>query len=184
MQYLYLLVVSLLITASQYAYSEVYVTTDENGVKHYSDTPSPNAKKIAVAHKTTIIETSNNTAPKKEVVLLADDEDVEESAPAIVQTIQIAQPTNEATIRNNNGTVNVSLDIMPAELNEGDTIELYLDGELHTQQIELSSFTLLNVFRGAHTIHVSLLNNKGTVIAKSDEITFFMHRNRQQSLSR
>ncbi len=175
MQYAHLLLTIICLSLSLTAYSAVYVTTDADGNVSYSDSPSGGAKEVTITEKTTLIE---HTKIKKSALI----KKVEKKSPTVKSAVQILHPVNDSTIRNNNGIVDITLGVLP-ELNDEHSIQVFLDGELQTQQSQATSFTLLDVYRGTHTIYTVLLNKKGTVIAESNKITIHMHRNRQQQIN-
>lgn len=149
------------------ASADVYVTTDKHGTLIYSDSPSQDSLKIN-------IKTNHIITPA------IDSKPLESSKikKTPISNIHILTPQNETTIRNNNGLVKVTTHITP-KLLDGYKIQLYLDGQLYSQPSPQKVFTLSNVYRGEHIIQTELINDKGKVIALSEKITFYMHRNRQ-----
>ena len=89
--------------------------------------------------------------------------------------VEINQPKENATIRDNTGSVYVSGSIKPI-FKQGLNIQLYLDNKPYEKPQSHSMFVLRDIDRGEHIIKMELLNEKGKVIASSKPITFYMHR--------
>lgn len=158
----------LLMMASQVmAQSKVYVSTDKNGNTVYSDIPLNGAKAVVVGNSITI-----QSPPKSSTVTIP-----RQSESPSYQVI-ISQPKDNATVRNNNGSVDVKFRVIPP-LKANHHISLLLDGNKYTGNTtvnNLTGFSLQNIDRGTHTIKAELKNDKGKVIASSLPITFYMHR--------
>ncbi len=144
--------------------AKVYVWRNEQGVLVFSDSPKPGAEEVEVNDPNTIkssIDTSIlDIKPKK-----------------IDNTyqVEIIQPEDNATIRDNTGSAYVSGRIKPV-FKRGLKIQLYLDDEPYEKPQTHSMFVLRNIDRGEHQIKMALINDKGKVIATSPSVTFYMHR--------
>jgi hypothetical protein len=159
------ILILILITAPEVvAQNEVYKSIDKNGVTVFSDSPKSNSKAIVIP-KPTIIK-----APA-EVVILSTSPQIEESS----YQIDITQPSNHDTIRNNNGTVNITVQFTPLLTSDLD-ISLLLDGKTYLTAQNLTRFDLNNIERGEHEIKFELKDDKGKIIASSTPVTFYMHR--------
>lgn len=154
------------------SFAQIYKWTDSQGVVHFSDHPHEGAEKLKMP------EIQTYSAPVSNKTNTPSDQ---EAAPQTIEheytKLDIIQPINEATIRNNQGYVVVSALLEP-KLFDGDTLQMIFDGApLGDPQPNLI-FTLNGIYRGTHTLAVQVLNNKGEVLKVSDKITIFMQRPR------
>lgn len=148
--------------------ADIYVWTDENGNKVFGDEPqkSDQAKPLQL-EATTILsfpklefETNNNTQ--------------QNNVQAYSQLL-ITSPIDDATVRDNSGTVSVALSSEPA-LVEGHKIQIYLDGSAYQSPQASTSFTLSNIDRGTHTLSASILSESGETLFQSKALSFHLHR--------
>ncbi|MGB1197845.1 MAG: DUF4124 domain-containing protein [Thalassotalea sp.] len=149
------------------AYAEaakVYVWRNADGVLVYSDSPKPGAEEVKIQDpniSSSSVDTSVLDITPKEI--------------SNKYQVEITQPENNATIRDNTGSVYVSGRIKPV-FKRGFSIILYLDGKPHLKPQSHSMFVLRDIDRGEHQIKMDLVDKKGKVIASSELITFYMHR--------
>lgn len=149
--------------------AQIYKWTDSQGVVHFSDKPHEGAEKVKIPEAQTYTPPADDAggAPQQDNVKQKEDEDK-------YTKLEIIQPQNEATIRNNQGYVVVAVQIEP-DLSQGDNLQIIFDGSpLGDPQPNLL-FQLNGIYRGSHTIAVQVLNAKGDVLKTSDSITIFMH---------
>jgi hypothetical protein len=173
MNKLFLIAALIMIVCTSYA--EVYTWTDSQGVVHFSDSPHQGAEKIKLPEDqsfSTPSPSSSSPAPKQEDVL-THEEDSEKS----YTKVAIREPLNQATIRNNQGYVLVSVELEP-KLSEGDNLQILFDGAPLGEPQPHTVFELNGIYRGSHTIAVQVLNANGDVLLVSDPITIFMQRPR------
>jgi len=164
------LVVSLMLCICV-SFAQIYKWTDAQGNVHFTDTPHEGAEQVKIP------ESQTYTAPKlKSPTGVADNED-KDSKPRTYTKVEITQPDNEATVRNNQGYVVVAVQLEP-ELTPGDNLQMVFDGSpLGEPQPELT-FQLNGIYRGTHTIAIQVLNPSGEALATSNSVTFHMHRPR------
>ena len=163
--YLATLIIMTAIAMPTYASSaKIYVWRDENGTLVYSDSPKPGAEIVDVKDKSISIPSVDTSILDIKPKILEDNFEV-----------VITQPENNATIRDNSGSVFISGGIKPV-FKRGFTIQLYLDNTPYGKPQSHSMFALRNIDRGEHQIKMELLDAEGKVIALSKEITFYMHR--------
>jgi hypothetical protein len=146
--------------------AKVYVWRDENGVLVFSDSPRPGAEEVKVEEK-------NDVLPSVDTSIL-------DITPQVIEDkyeVVVTQPEQNATIRDNSGSVFVSGGIKPI-FKRGFKVQLILDGKVYEKPQTHSMFALRNIDRGEHQIKLELLNEKGKVIASSEAVTFYMHRAR------
>ncbi|QOL26020.1 DUF4124 domain-containing protein [Thalassotalea sp. LPB0316] len=162
-----LLLASTLLIGDAYAQSKsakIYVWTDESGTLVFSDSPRPGAEEVKVSENA-------NVLPSVDTKIL----DIKPQALTDEFSIDVTQPENHATVRDNTGSVHVIGRIKPV-FKQGYKIQLLLDEKPYEKPQSHSMFVLRNVDRGEHQIQLQLLNQKGKVIALSQPVTFYMHR--------
>lgn len=146
---------------------KVYVYKDKNGNTVFSDQPLPGAKEVKVNSKTL-------TMPSTDTAIL-DQLQATDEIKQIEYQLNINQPEEQATIRDNGGVVNVSGQVNPA-LKFGQKVQLKLDGQIVQKPHSNVIFVLRDINRGEHSIVLELLNAKGKVIASSKPRTFYVFR--------
>ena len=95
-------------------------------------------------------------------------------APVGYEEFKVTSPTNDATLRDNSGTVPVSLSLSPG-LRSGHSIEVMLDGQ-SIGNGHSTSITLTEVDRGTHTVRAAVKDNEGKEIARSNSVIFHLKR--------
>lgn len=144
--------------------TKIYVWRNADGVLVYSDSPKPGAEEVNV-------ENPNISNSSVDTSIL----DITPKAIENSYQVEITQPANSATIRDNTGSVYVSGRIKPI-FKKGLSIALTLDGKPYLKPQTNSMFILRDIERGEHQIKMDLLDEKGKIIASSSSITFYMHR--------
>jgi hypothetical protein len=143
--------------------AEIYVWRNEKGILVYSDSPRPGAELVESKEPNTASSVDTSVLDLKPKVIKED------------YQVVIDQPAQNATVRDNTGSVHVSGSIKPV-FKKGLKIQLYLDNKAYDKPQPHSLFALRNIDRGEHIIKMKLLNDKGKVIASSKPVTFYMHR--------
>ena len=140
---------------------------DEDGVVHYSDVPVDGAEQVYLSeyNKKTGARISDTTE------LTRREETPEEFS---YETLAIASPSAEQTLWNIEGNLPVSISVSP-NLLRGHRIRLYFDG--NAQDINGTSVTLTEVYRGVHNLRAEIIDGTGKVITVSDPIQFYVQQN-------
>ncbi|MEE2024022.1 MULTISPECIES: DUF4124 domain-containing protein [Alkalimonas] len=141
---------------------KVYVWRDANGVLVFSDSPKPGAEEVNLTTKINLMETAPSFRPPP-------------SEASVSFTVEITNPEQEATIRDNTGTVHVAGRALP-RYPRGFQISLLLNGEPYQSPQTGTNFVLRDLERGEHHLQMELLDQNGKLIAKSEVITFYLHR--------
>lgn len=89
--------------------------------------------------------------------------------------VSVLQPGPGQTVRNNEGTVTVSVAVTPA-LRKSDRVRVLLDGVAIQPDSTSQSLTLSEVGLGSHNLLVQIVDGAGTVLASSASVQFFLHR--------
>ncbi|EHQ58672.1 hypothetical protein OMB55_00024210 [gamma proteobacterium HIMB55] len=153
------------------ANAQIYKSVDVNGVVTFSDTPPKDPQTKVEQIKTPPAVNAMQATP----VTPADSEERDGSEVGIDRVVGIVSPMHNATIPMGAGIFDVAVDATP-ELGDGESLELYLDGEkVGEAQTELS-WTLTYVIRGAHTLEAKWVAENGSILATSEPITVFVLR--------
>jgi len=159
------LVVSLTIPV-QATSTKIYVWRNEKGVLVFSDSPRAGAEEVKVKSNTTVVPSMNVDTSVLDIKPKELDDTYE---------VVITQPENNATIRDNTGSIFISGGIKPV-FQRGFRIQLYVDGKAYKKPQTHTLFSLKNIDRGEHQIKMDLIDKEGKVIASSKVTTFYMHR--------
>ncbi|WP_163935371.1 DUF4124 domain-containing protein [Paraferrimonas sp. SM1919] len=147
--------------------NQIYFWRDTNGVAHYSDT-----KPVGIEAQQIELSKLNTNEFKINPINTP-------SEPTVANNkqlqINISTPTDQQTIRNNNGNFLIVAELyQPLEFNQ--KIQLVIDGSNYGKALASSSFNVTNLDRGSHTIKLQLIDKNGKVIASSKQITVYLHR--------
>ncbi len=144
--------------------TKIYVWRNADGVLVYSDTPKPGAEEVEVKESNTLSSSIDTS------ILDLNPQVIEEK-----YQVEINQPADNSTIRDNTGSVYVSGRIKPI-FKQGYKIKLLVDNQPYDKPQPHAMFILRDIDRGEHQLKMNLINDKGKVIASSKPITFYMHR--------
>ncbi len=148
---------------------QIYKWTDSSGTVHFTDKPRPGAEKVDLPAVQTFSSPPVEPVATPEPLQLVDE--------ATDYKIEIVEPKNQATIRNNQGYISVMLQITP-ELKESDKVQILFDGSPLGEPQANTVFALKDVNRGAHSIAAQIVGGAGKVLDTSEAITVYMHRPR------
>lgn len=163
---LLLLLTASIATPVNVSAAKIYVWRNEKGELVYSDTPRPGAEEVKTKPGNVIKSTN-----RVETQLL----DIQKGDISEEYQVIINHPRDNATIRDNTGSVYISGIIKPI-FKRGLTVQLILDDKPYQKPQNHSRFSIKNIDRGEHQIKMRVFNEKGKVIALSKPITFYMHR--------
>ena len=145
---------------------KIYTWIDEKGNRIYSDVPRDGAE---------IMEIKKGTDYKAEEI----NPDWSKMKPKTISTgplyshFQIASPGNDATVRDNNGNIQIALDIRP-KLIDGHRVSLEVDGKAYAGAGSI--ITLNNIDRGTHTIIAYILAANDEILATTSPVIVHLHR--------
>ena len=151
--------------------AQIYKSVDANGVVSFSDTP-PKGPQDKVEKLQTPSQVNSMQAVPVAPIDAGDSDSGEAEAE---RTLSIVSPMDNATIPMGAGIFDVAVDATP-ELRDGESLELYLDGEKVAETQTELSWTLTYVIRGAHTLEAKWVSEDGSVLATSEPITVFVLR--------
>jgi hypothetical protein len=147
------------------ASATVYVWRNEQGVLVFSDSPRPGAEEVKIS------ESNIATSPSIDTSIL----DITPQKIPDSYQLEITQPEQNETIRDNTGSVYITGLVKPL-FKQGFRVQLYLDNKKYNAPQDRAIYILRNIDRGEHQVQMKLIDNKGKVIAESKVITFYMHR--------
>lgn len=154
--------------------SDVYTETDSQGNVVFSDTPlSDHSKKMTESE---IQQSSTTVKSNQESQPIADPNPAEEKLNTNKQPYTefvIASPVDQQTIQNQ-PTISVSIKLTPA-LQEGDKIQVFLDGRPWGAANATTSFQFPQPDRGIHTISAKLIDSNQLVLNQTKTITVYIH---------
>jgi len=139
-------------------HAEVYKYTNEQGKTSYSDIPVAGAEKVVVppvmTYKAPAVKHLSTThKPSIDIVSY--------------QHLEITNPVDESTIRNNQGQLSVNYLIEPS-LQEGDKLLLLLDG------VRQESMSIDGLVRGQHSLSLEVLNANDELQISSPTVIFYL----------
>jgi len=141
--------------------------TDEDGVVHYSDVPIEGAEPVNLSEysRKTGARISNGRTVRG---------NSEPQEAFVYDSITIASPGAEETLWNIEGLLNVSVAVSP-ELQQGHRIRAYFDGD--ARDVGGTSFQILDVHRGTHSLQAEIVDATGRVILRSPASRFYVQQN-------
>ncbi len=159
--------------------ADAYRWVDDNGVVHFSDRPREGAERIELdsrlpASRATPVpaatpEPAATAAPRPTPAAPS-----RQSATEEYQRLDIVRPQQGETLWNIGATLNVALRISP-ELQTGHRIRLTHNGQVRGDVPDTAlDFQLDNVFRGEHTLQVSVIDTDGDVLIQSSNKRFYV----------
>lgn len=162
-----------LCTATFLQATAIYTWEDDKGVIHFSDQPRPGASTVDLPSLPATAPQHDNTEPANTLPITdtTAPQDTQLTTPA---TIHLLSPLDQQTLRDNEGTMNISV-TTNRKLDKGHNVQLLLDGILYGQPQTQLNWQLLNIDRGSHTLQAQILKY-GKVIASSEVITVYLHR--------
>lgn len=101
----------------------------------------------------------------------------EPDIPQRYSAIEIVEPANEATVRDNNGEFDVAVELSPSlQTRFAHRVELLLDGSPQGEPAGQTTFHLSGLNRGTHTLQARVLGADGAVLGSSPPTVFHLHR--------
>ncbi|MBK3805701.1 DUF4124 domain-containing protein [Stutzerimonas stutzeri] len=146
----------------------IYSYTDAEGNRVFTDRPSGQAVEEVQLMPSNSMASQPTPAPRAV-------QPPKQQAAAIRYQLQILSPAADEAIRNNAGTVSVTVEAEPA-LQPGHFYQLLLDGEPFGAPGEQTSFQLSNVDRGTHQLAVAVVDAQERVLQQSESRSFHLIR--------
>jgi hypothetical protein len=152
------------------AAAEVYTYIDAQGNRAFTDQPPPgNAKRIQLAPGNRMSANPNATTSTPSAKKAQD-------KPLFhYQMLRVLVPDPDATIRNTQGELIVSVTSEPG-LQRGHRYRLLLDGQPTADPGPSPVFALSNIDRGSHHLAVEILDEQGRMVERTPSQPFHMLR--------
>lgn len=150
-------------------YAAIYMQTDKSGNITYSDTPTENARPVSMSDQNII--TTPETAPANPTQQMPA---TNEATRIPYQSFSISSPADQETIQNQ-PSFSVKFDIQP-ELQNGDSIQLFIDGSSWGAPVKKPELLVTQLERGTHKLNATLLDANQRVLRESQTITVYIHR--------
>lgn len=164
------IVIALLCLLPLAAVADIYKWVDEDGNVVYSDEPRDGAERL---ERTTPESSYRFETPRRQQPQDDRSDEVGEDA-ARYDELRIVHPADEGTVRDNQGLVDVQLEISPS-LRAEHRVQFILNGEPQGDPSGSLGHRLTEVHRGEHQVAARVLNEAGATIAEADPVTFYMH---------
>lgn len=175
----YLLLILLTATSLVYA-GQIFMTTNSDGTTVYSDTPSDASSKVVTTSDANIVSMPATTPINSANATQAGpNSNPTSSANPLAQTkvpytiFTISSPSNGETLQNQ-PVIYVSISVKPT-LQQGDYVQVYLDGQPWGQAQATTSFQFTAPDRGTHVISAKLFDKNGSVLMSSAGNTIYVH---------
>ena len=149
--------------------AQIYRSIDKDGNAVFSDVPIEGAEEIELTEPTPVESLSVNPLPARENSSRNNPEKAFQYASIIITT-----PMDDEAIRDNSGSVTITVSIAP-QLRDGHKIVLYLDGKEHMSG-QSPTFSLSELNRGTHTARISIKDESGKSVSSSKTTTFHLLR--------
>lgn len=170
-----------LILITLICYADVYMHKDKEGNVIYSDTPpDKGAVKLPYADE----EEPGTPTPSSEEGMPPETQTEEPPAKTDFITVQptkqpytnfsIQSPADQATFQNQ-PIIPVDIKVEP-DLQEDDSIQLYMDGKPLGPPLRGTHFELNNIDRGTHQLYAELIDDKKNRLKQTNIITIYVHK--------
>jgi hypothetical protein len=153
----------------------VYKWVGPGGKVTYSDKPVPGAKRVDLPPISVYKPPPAPPTPSA-VAAPGTPEPPAPTPGSYYRRVAIVTPSPDATLWNTAYTVNVDVLVEPPlNVAAGHRLVAVLDGKPVGEPQAQTHFTLQDVFRGAHTLQVSVQDAKGSLLISSPPVTFYIH---------
>jgi hypothetical protein len=147
--------------------AEVWRWKDANGVVHYADQPVAGAERMILGAATG--PASGPVAAQRAV--MGQGPQASAATPVSYSSCIVVAPASDEVFNMVN-TVSATLQTTPS-VQAGHRVQVMYDGRIHAEWPERAlSYTLLNVYRGSHTLSVQVLDADGKVVCAGPATTF------------
>jgi len=152
------------LSATSVSAAPAWTWVDADGQVHFSDRPVPGARQVE-------LQGAQGCGPSPAPPALTAGAGPTGTAQAPYRAINIVSPAEQETLWNIGGNLNVQLQFEPP-LAVGHRFYLALDGARRDLSTTNLRQTLPNVFRGAHTLQVVVIDAAGTELLRSSARNF------------
>ncbi|MFT6285781.1 MAG: hypothetical protein ACJA09_000516 [Alcanivorax sp.] len=147
------------------ASAQVYRTTDENGNAIFTDSPQHGD-----SEQITINPTNTTPATKVRAATTGAESRLDQETAAVADyRVKVTAPEEGSTIPMGTGSFMVIASVSPS-LEDGETLQLLMNGTANGEPQNQNSWNLVNVRRGEHSITVARYDADGNVQASSEAV--------------
>jgi len=169
----YLVLLLCFFSLSVYA-DDIYKTVDANGNVTFSDKPISNKSTEVVIPKVNSSPATPTPPPQNNPVTSTEPATPDNQNTKKPYTkFAIASPLDQDSIQNQ-PILHVTLDVQP-ELQDGDVIQVYVDGGPMGDAKHQTSFDFTIPYRGTHILSAILFDKDMRVLNKATPITIYVH---------
>jgi len=169
---------------SFYSWADIFKSIDSQGNVIYSDTPSnKKAERIEIPDDTNQDQSSSaESSESAKSVMSTNSANMDAVKTANVNPVKekkpytkffILSPPDQATLQNQ-PIIYVDITIDPL-LQEGDKIQIYLDGRPWGSASASTHFELTRPDRGTHQISARLIDDKQRIVKETGSYTIYVH---------
>lgn len=151
------------------AAAEVYTYIDAQGNRVFTDQPHKNAKRVE------ILPSNSTTGAPPPRTVKSSPAKPQVAPPFRYELLRILVPEPDATVRDADGQVIVTVSSDPA-LQPGHGYRLYLDGQMVGQEGRSPVLALNNIERGTHQLSVEIVDELGRSLERTPNQPFHMQR--------
>lgn len=153
--------------------AEIYRYVDEQGRVHYTDEPPAKYERKAEAINLDGVQTYDGA--RLQAQPRAPRPEPESANSAGYERVQMIRPSSEQTIRDASNTLTVSVQLTPPlRTKMGHRLQFFLDGQPSGGPTTATSRTLVEVYRGAHSVQAVVVDRSGGQIGQTETRTVYM----------
>ncbi|MFT4797997.1 MAG: hypothetical protein ACJAYE_000930 [Candidatus Azotimanducaceae bacterium] len=158
-------IASLWATSATSAENTVFKSQDAEGNTVFSDQASEEAEEIVIDAPQTF-----KAQPTGGLFQPSKPEPVVETGPAY-KSLRIVSPENDIAVRDNAGNLIVRFTLDPA-LQPNHSLQLILDGKLHSERKSAGPISLANLDRGTHQLKAQIIEDEsGEILQSSNSVS-------------
>jgi hypothetical protein len=161
--------------AASSALGQIYKTTDANGNVVFTDIAPVDRSGQPTAKEVTVPPLNSYDPPVIQSTPAAPSTPAGSASPGYYAQLDVLTPTEDETIRDNAGNVQIEVAITPP-LRSDHRLLLVLDGTATEVEAVNGVFELSNVDRGTHTAGARAVDRQGNVLIESNPTTFNLQR--------
>jgi hypothetical protein len=143
---------------------------DEQGRRHFSDTPVEGATQIEISGTQTFEGGLSTPSPAPQAATESEEE------PFSYSVLELLTPADQEVLFNIEGNLNVELVTYP-QLQRNHHIQVILDGERLGIQTRDLALTIPEVWRGEHVLQLVIVGADGEDLKQSMPATFYVRQN-------
>lgn len=155
----------------------IYMQIDRNGNVVFTDTPNAQLKRATLLYGNQNItqQSRSGLSMAKEAQTVTQQEEIAEQASVRKPYVQFefSSPVDQQTIQNQ-PIISVDMHVAPP-LQDGDKIQIYLDGNPWGSANSSTHFDFTAPYRGVHSLSAKIVDDNNQIIAQTDDMTIYVH---------